>query len=97
MSEGEKGDMNISDQEIEDLEVAHVAKSDLKRLLIDFQVQSAETAMTHKIVSESSSPLDWSVRKEIDSRLLEGQALIMAGVAGLIQIQVNHKEHFGEQ
>ena len=94
-SEGE--DEGMEEIDVSELAVAHVSKSDLKKLLIDFQLQCAETADLHKLLSASESwPMSQPLLRSTVMRVLENQTLILTGLASLLQIQVNHKDAFNE-
>jgi len=82
---------------IEELEIARVSKTDLKLLLVDMQVQCGETGRLHKILADKAQSITWQERRLVDTRALENDAILMAGVAALLQIQINHKDHFGEE
>jgi len=82
---------------IEELEIAHVSKSDLKKLLLDFRIQCGETARVHELVDKVTGyPFRPQLVQEALLRVLENQTLILTGLASLLQIQVNHKDAFNE-
>jgi len=83
---------------VEELEVAHVSKTDLKKLLLDFQIQCGETAQLHALITKVGAyPFPPQVVQEALLRVLENQTLILTGLASLVQIQINHKDTFGER